>query len=204
MQTIKSIPRLTIGLVCAALSLCGAILCAQTIQTAGSPPPPAERTPGGGLPATGLFAKTNLAAWCIVPFDAKKRGPEERAVMLERLGIRMFAYDYRAEHIPSFDAEIDALKRHHIQLLAWWFPTVLNDEARLILDLLQRREIHAQLWVMGGGEPVKDEADRLSRIEAEAKRLKPICDAASKIGCSVALYNHGGWFGEPENQLAII
>ena len=27
---------------------------------------------------------------------------------------------------------------------------------------------------------------------------------AAKIGCTVELYNHGGWFGEPENQLAII
>ena len=27
----------------------------------------------------GLFARSNLVAWCIVPFDAKKRGPEERA-----------------------------------------------------------------------------------------------------------------------------
>ena len=25
-----------------------------------------------------LFAKDNLFAWCIVPFDAKKRGPEAR------------------------------------------------------------------------------------------------------------------------------
>src|SRR5688572_5092645 len=73
-----------------------------------------------------LFARTNLVAWCIVPFDAKKRGPEERAAMMERLGFRMFAYDYRAEHISTFDAEMEALKRHHIQLLAWWFPTTLN------------------------------------------------------------------------------
>ena len=28
-------------------------------------------------------------------------------------------------------------------------------------------------------------------------------DAAS-IGCTVGLYNHNGWFGEPENQLEII
>jgi hypothetical protein len=27
---------------------------------------------------------------------------------------------------------------------------------------------------------------------------------AGKIGCSVALYNHGGWFGEPENQIEIL
>src|SRR5437762_2627164 len=77
-----------------------------------------------------LFAKKNLVAWCIVPFDSKKRGPEERAAMLEKLGFSKFAYDYRAEHIPTFDAEIEALKRHHIELTAWWFPTVLNDEAK--------------------------------------------------------------------------
>src|SRR4026208_2500387 len=80
-----------------------------------------------------LFARSNLVAWCIVPFDAKKRGPEERAEMMERLGFKMFAYDYRAEHIPTFDGEMEALKRHHVQLLAWWFPTTLNAEAQNIL-----------------------------------------------------------------------
>ena len=39
-----------------------------------------------------LFARTNLAAWCIVPYDGRKRGPEERAEMLERLGFTMFAF----------------------------------------------------------------------------------------------------------------
>ena len=29
-----------------------------------------------------LFDKHNLVAWCIVPFDAKNRGPSERAEML--------------------------------------------------------------------------------------------------------------------------
>src|SRR5262249_27037481 len=55
-------------------------------------------------PATAgeLFGRPNLVAWCIVPFDAKKRGPEERAAMLERLGFRRFAYDWRAEHLPTF------------------------------------------------------------------------------------------------------
>src|SRR6266404_1824320 len=88
-----------------------------------------------------LFARDNLVAWCIVPFDAKKRGPEERAAMLERLGFKLFAYDYRAEHISSFDAEMDALERHRIRLLAWWFPPTMNDEARLILDVLKRHRL---------------------------------------------------------------
>jgi len=125
--------------------------------------------------------------------------------MLERLGFRQFAYDYRAEHIPTFDAEIEALERHHIRLLAWWFPSVLNDEARLILEVLRRHRLRdVQLWVTGGGEPTNSAAEQHARVAAEAERLQPIAQAAADIGCSVALYNHGGWFGEPENQIAII
>ena len=151
-----------------------------------------------------LFEKGNLVAWCIVPFDAKRRGPEERAAMLEKLGFQHFAYDYRAEHIPTWDAELDALKRHHIELTAWWFPSTLNDEAKKTLELFQRHGVKPQLWVSGGGEPVKDAAEQAQRVEKEAARIRPIAEAAAPLGIKVALYNHGGWFGEPENQLAII
>jgi cytochrome c551/c552 len=151
-----------------------------------------------------LFARDNLMAWCIVPFDAKKRSPGERAAMLAKLGFKHFAYDYRAEHIPTFDAEVEALKTNGVALDAWWFPTSLNDEAKLILEVLKRQEVKAQLWVTGGGGATKDAAEQRQRVEAEANRIRPIAEAAAKIGCTVGLYNHGGWFGEPENQLAII
>src|SRR5690349_13467261 len=77
-----------------------------------------------------LFDRSNLVAWCIVPFDSKQRGPEARAEMLARMGIFKFAYDWRAEHIPTFDEELDTLKRWKIELSAFWFPGALNDEAR--------------------------------------------------------------------------
>ncbi|MHC1765816.1 MAG: hypothetical protein AB9869_16220 [Verrucomicrobiia bacterium] len=79
-------------------------------------------TPAAGVvrpadaPAASVFEPANLMAWCIVPFDASKRGPEERARMLTRLGFRHFAYDWRAEHIPTFDAEVEAMQRHGISL----------------------------------------------------------------------------------------
>src|SRR6476659_7380389 len=85
--------------------------------------------PSGRAADYQLFARTNLMAWCIVPFDAKKRGPEERAAMLEKLGFKHFAYDYRAEHIPTFDAEIEALKTRGVALDAFWLaPGELNAE----------------------------------------------------------------------------
>lgn len=151
-----------------------------------------------------LFARTNLLAWCIVPFDARKRSPEERAAMLAKLGIPRLAYDYRTEHVPEFDTEIAALRKQNIELAAWWFPPALNGEARHILNVLRRNKVKTELWVMGGGEFPRNADEQARRIDAEVLRLRPIAESAAAIGCTVALYNHGGWFGEPTNQLAII
>ncbi|GIW89318.1 MAG: hypothetical protein KatS3mg108_3642 [Isosphaeraceae bacterium] len=152
----------------------------------------------------GLFDPSNLVAWCIVPFDAQKRSPEDRAAMLARLGIRRFAYDWRAEHLPTFDRELDALARHGIELTAVWFPTTLDDDARFLLNRLKARGLTPQLWVTGGGEPTKTPEEQAARVAAELERLRPIVQAAKAQGSTVALYNHGGWFGEPENQIALI
>ena len=171
------------------------LIIASLIAVFAALPMPAEES---------LFRRENLVAWCIVPFDAKKRGPEERAAMLEKLGLKQFAYDWRGEHIPTFDAEIEALNKHGIKLTAFWFPTTLDKDAKTILDLLKRHTIHTQLWVMGGGGPTPTEEERQKRVETEAARIRPIAEEAAKIGCSVELYNHGSWFGEPENQIAII
>ena len=156
------------------------------------------------LPTEGNFARTNLVAWCIVPFDSQKRGPEERAAMLDRLGVKRLAYDWRAEHIPTFDAEVAAMRRHGIEITAWWFPAALSDEAKAILACLERNRIHPQLWVTMGTEPEPDAAKLAAKRDGAVQTLAPICAAAAKLGCTVALYNHLGWFGEPANQVAII
>lgn len=151
-----------------------------------------------------LWARDNIAAWCIVPYDALKRDATARAEMLNRLGLRRLAYDWRAEHVVAFDAEVVAMKAHRIDLVAWWFPTTLNADAHRILDVIARHGIHPQLWVTGSGAATKTAAEQEARLAAEVARLRPIVEAAAKLGCKVGLYNHGGWFGEPENQLALL
>jgi sugar phosphate isomerase/epimerase len=153
--------------------------------------------------AAHLFARDNLVAWCIVPFDAKKRGPVERVAMLHRLGFRHYAYDWRDEHLPTFDTEIAELQKNGIELTAVWFPG-LDASGKKLLQVLKDRGVKTQLWVTGGGEPAATPEQQRQRVIAEAARIRPIAEAAGEQGCSVALYNHGGWFGEPENQLAII
>ena len=151
-----------------------------------------------------LFAQENLIAWCIVPFDAKRRGHADRAAMLQRLGFQKFAYDWRPEHVPTFDAEIEAMKRANIELTAWWFPPALNEDAVKILAALKRHDVTTQLWVALDADPAPQSNEQRVKVAAAAKTLRPIVEAAAAQGCTVGLYNHGGWFGDPENQLAII
>jgi sugar phosphate isomerase/epimerase len=152
---------------------------------------------------TTLLQPDNLMAWCIVPFDAKKRGPEERALMLKRLGIHKLAYDWREEHIASFDAEVEAMQRHGIEITAWWMPGSLDPTCRKIIEVMRRHKIHPQWWVLIP-EPLPGNTDRTAKVKAAAEQLRPLALEAQALGCKLALYNHGGWFGEPDNQLAII
>jgi sugar phosphate isomerase/epimerase len=41
-------------------------------------------------------------------------------------------------------------------------------------------------------------------VETAARAIGELAEAAKEIGSSVGLYNHGGWFGDPRNQIAII
>ncbi|HDS07703.1 MAG TPA: AP endonuclease [Bacteroides sp.] len=155
-----------------------------------------------------LFDRENLVAWCIVPFDAAERTPEQRAGMLEELGITRLAYDYRDRHLASFEEEIRTLKEHGIRLQAVWLwvepqgEGLLNTANETVLEILERTGTHTELWVSfpawvfgGTGE---------ENLETAIGAVKEVLRRAEEIGCTVALYNHGDWFGEPENQVRII
>jgi sugar phosphate isomerase/epimerase len=151
--------------------------------------------------APDIYAQDNLVAWCIVPFDAKKRGPAERVEMLQKLGFKKYAYDWRAEHLPTFDEEVGLLQKVKIELTAVWFPANLGPDAQRLLAVIKKHAVKPQLWITMG-DPAG--ADRAAKVETAAKVIRPIAEEAAKLGCSVALYNHGGWFGEPEHQVAVI
>jgi sugar phosphate isomerase/epimerase len=148
-----------------------------------------------------VFARDNLVAWCIVPFDAKKRTPAQRVELLQRLGFKKYAYDWRAEHLPAFDEEVGLLAKAGIELTAVWFPANPGPDATKLLDVIRKHGVRPQLWVTMG-DP--GGTTRAEKVAAAAKVVRPVAEAADQLGCSVALYNHGGWFGDPGNQIAVI
>lgn len=155
-----------------------------------------------------LFAQDNLLAWCIVPYDAEERGPEERAQMLRDLGITMLAYDWREQHIPTFDAEWEALNKYGIKLQAFWMVTGLepagDPTVERVFDFVERNNVQTQLWTY------IVETEEFRNMEPEQKEdkvveiLEYLADRAEKTQCQIGLYNHRGWLGEPENQVKII
>jgi len=151
-----------------------------------------------------LFEPRNLHAWCIVPFDSAKRGPRARMAMLRELGLPRLAYDWRDEHIPSFEEEVATALESGIEINAWFLPWSFDEAAKLSLAALDRYGVKAQLWVNGGGEPAKTAEEQRARVRENVERLRPFVAAAGERGMKVALYNHGGWYGEPENQLEVI
>jgi sugar phosphate isomerase/epimerase len=144
--------------------------------------------------AKNIFAHDNLVPWCIVPFDAKKRGPEERAAMLEKLGFKHFAYDWRAEHVPTFAAEIEALKKHGVEMTAFWGA---HEEA---FKLFEKFGMKPQVWITVPSPKAPTDEER---AKLAAKHLLPLVERTRKLGCPLGLYNHGGWGGEPENMIAV-
>lgn len=142
-----------------------------------------------------VFAKDNLVAWCIVPFDAAKRTPEQRAAMLVELGIKRCAYDWRAEHVPTFEREIIAYKEQGIEFFAFWS---IHEEA---LRLFEKHDLHPQIWYMMP-QPISgiSQADKIAHTVA---KMLPVVERTKQAGCQLGLYNHGGWAGAPQNMMAI-
>lgn len=141
-----------------------------------------------------IFNKTNLVAWCIVPFDATKRSPEERATMIHNLGLKKIAYDWRQEHVKDFEREIIAYKNNNLEFFAFWswHP---NME-----PLIRKHQIKPQIWQTC---PSPEGETSETRIALAAKQLQRLYDVCNKLNLKLGLYNHGGWGGQPDNLIAI-
>lgn len=156
-----------------------------------------------------IFAKENLVAWCIVPFDTENRSPEERASMLNELGITSLAWDWREKHLPIFEREINVLQKSNIELKSVWFyvtvdnGNIINNGNETILKTLEKTGTKTDLWVSIPEDNFEGMTDE-EKVKKGVELVNHIYDRAKAIECTVSLYNHGGWSGMPENMVKII
>ena len=139
-----------------------------------------------GTNAADNFAKDKLIAWCIVPFDAKQRGPAARAAMLKKLGLKRVAYDWRTQHVKEFEEEILQYKKHGLEFFAFWKG---HEEA---FRLFEKHKIHPQIWrTLRSPQADSQEA----RVAAAAQTsTRPPCRSCTCLRARAQSHARGPWF----------
>ena len=157
------------------------------------------------------FRMENLVAWSIAAFDGAERSPSERITMIYNLGFRQYAYGGNHQQMQHMLDEWQIAKEKGIEIKAVWLflhpakdkPGKLKPISELLFENLKRAGLHTEIWVGFHKDYFKDK----SQDEALAISVAMIAFLAEKardLGCKIALYNHGGWYGNPRNQLAVI
>lgn len=150
-------------------------------------------------------------AWCIVPFDSEKRTPAERIEMLKGLGIKSYVYDWREEHLDEMVSEWKLAKEQGIDVKGVWLwidanhdsIPQLSENSERVLKSIAETDLQTEIW-LGFHSNYFEGLDDKYAVNKGAETIKYFNERATAMGCSVKLYNHGDWFGEPENQIKII
>jgi hypothetical protein len=124
-----------------------AAACTGRDESPAKPAAAEERPQVGGRP----LAMDDLVAWCIVPFDSRKRTPEERIAMLERLGFERYAYDWRAEHLPDTARELRLARDRGIRVEAVWMWIETDRPGKLSENRPRRRAAASPSTTTGTG-----------------------------------------------------
>ena len=158
-----------------------------------------------------LFAQDNLVAWCIVPFDNQHRTPKQRIEMLKRLNFSQYAYDWRHQHLATFAEEIKLAKESKVHIAAVWMwidknadsPGKLSEDNERFLSIMKEAGLQTQLWV-GFNNNFYEYDNDATKIARGVEMLKFLREYTRSLASGIGLYNHGDWFGEPENQIKIL
>ena len=153
----------------------------------------------------------NLYPWCIVAFDSLERTPTQRIKMLKELGFTKYAYDWRDKDLNDMKSELELAKKNNIEVVSVWLwlnakrdsLSNLSPSNEKVFEILKESNLRTNLWLSFSNNFFEDLTQEES-INYTAEMIKSIKAKADKINCKIQLYNHKGWFGNPDNQVKII
>jgi sugar phosphate isomerase/epimerase len=156
------------------------------------------------------FRTENLIPWSIVAFDKLERTPSERVSMIKNLGFSQYAFGGRKKHVETMVDELNIARVEGIKISAVWLyinnkDSLLNLKRtnEMVFESLKATGLSTQIWVGIDAEFFEGLTQSQSLKKAQ-DMISYLSKKAQKVNCKIALYNHGGWFGDPKNQLEII
>lgn len=157
------------------------------------------------------FMPKNLIPWSIVAFDSQERGPEERIAMVKGQGFSRYAFGGNEKHCVRMREEWQMAQAQGLGISAVWLflnhakdkPGQLKPHSENILSALRDTGLKTQIWI-GFHKEYFAGLNQEEALRRAVEMVGYLAERTKPLGCKIALYNHGGWFGEPENQLAIL
>ncbi|PKO98138.1 MAG: hypothetical protein CVU13_11490 [Bacteroidetes bacterium HGW-Bacteroidetes-8] len=152
-----------------------------------------------------------VSPWCILEFDSLDRTPKERIAMLKEMGFTKYGFDKVKGDLSTMKEEFKLARENDIEISSvfLWLNSKRDSIGKLspsnqeILNNLKEIEEKPVIWVSFSNNFFEDKSQEQS-LKLSIEMIKFIKLKADEVGCKLALYNHGGWFGNPHNQLEIL
>ncbi len=156
----------------------------------------------------GIDVEDRLMAWAFLAFDPDERSPVERAEMLRRAGFTRCGYEGHPRYVRHLEDHIIAYRDHGIEMVGIYMEIREEDpleqeSIKGIIDILKRQNYKTQFWLTVKDALLEDITEE-ERVEKVCSLVGTIADEVLPMGCKIAMYNHGGWTGNPENQVQVI
>jgi hypothetical protein len=159
----------------------------------------------------GAIQMEDTYPWCIVAYDSLNRGPEERIALLKELGFTKYAYDWREKHLVDTRAELVLAQENNIQVISVWLwlnakrdsIDQLSAANNKLFDIVENLNLRTTFW-LGLSPNYFEDLTSDESLKLAIQIVDKIATKAQKINCSLALYNHSGWFADPYNEMKII
>jgi len=155
---------------------------------------------------TPLFSSSNLHAWAFMTFDDQTI--EERVQMIKRLGFKRVGFEGHARLMDKFEPYLLAYQKEDIEIISSYLQIeslepMKEEHIKLFFEVVKKHGVTPELWVAINKKMIEQYPIE-ERHEVAKKIIRELAVQAKRHGCRIALYNHGGWIGDPENQLALI
>ena len=153
----------------------------------------------------------DVSPWCILEFDSLDRTPKERIAMLKEMGFTKYGFDKVKGDLSTMKEEFKLARENDIEIssIFLWLNSKRDSIGKLspsnqeILSNLKEIEEKPIIWVSFSNNFFEGKSQEQS-LKLSIEMIKFIKLKADEVGCKLALYNHGGWFGNPHNQLEIL
>lgn len=151
---------------------------------------------------------------------------ESEIVALQQNGIDLLgAQCFSEAGDPVAKATLEVFRRHDVHPELWvilpaiGMPKTYDECAKLLprsvgapmtleefakLPREARARIQTEIGIMFSKDMPRTPEEQERRVRDGADRINALVQMAAPYGCAVELYNHNGWFGLEENELAII